>query len=167
MKNNSQKNWAKFSCAYFCWVLNSSYESPNVSWVLSVLVSESLFHVKWYPQVWGSTGLFPCVRGSNHWLPICSRSWSPKPACPLGVPSPHLCLYWGAGLVSEIFALWDCISPKDAHSLSTGRSFRVLSLSKLELPLPTPAGARCPFNLHQSKPLAWHSSAGTVCFNSV
>lgn len=154
-------------------MLNSSYESPNVSWVLSVLVSESLFHVKWYPQGWGSTGLFPCVRGSNHWLPICSRSWSPKPACPFGVPSPHLYLYWGAGggvwdlcCCLDLF-LWDCISPKDAHSLSTGRSFHVLNLSKLELPLPTPPGARCPFNLHQSKPLVWHSSAGTVCFNSV
>lgn len=148
-------------------MLNSPYESPNVSWVLSVLVSESLFHVKRYPQGWGSTELFPCVRGSNQCCPV-----GPQSLLALLVSPALIYIFTGVlGVVSEIFAavlfLWGCTSPKDAHSLPTGRSFHVLSLSKLELPLPTPAGARCPFNLHQSKPLAWHSSAGTVCFNSV
>lgn len=54
-----------------------------------------LFYVKWYPQGWESAGFFACVGWSNEWLPTCSRSWSPKPPCLLGVPSPHLYLYWG------------------------------------------------------------------------
>lgn len=70
------------------------------------------FHVKWYPQGWGRAGFFPCVRWSNEWLPTCSRSWSPKPACPLGAPRPHLYPYWDKivlVVMSEIFAVvWSC-----------------------------------------------------------
>lgn len=77
-----------------------------------------LFHVKWYPQGWGSAVFFPCVRWSNVWLPICSGSWSPKPALPFWCPQLSPVFLLGQDCVGG--GVWDlcCCSCPDSCVVS-------------------------------------------------